>query len=250
VGRWSTNIEYTREAGGEGESPDNALEAGFGYIGNRFEISTSHNRNFASLQRAKNVNHSVNLGTAIAFADGTVAFGRPVRSSFALVGEHPGLEESKLRISPSDTGDAGSSDGLGPVIISELSPYTPTRVGYDFEDAPAGYDTGSGSLDFRPPYKSGHRVTVGSGQTVTASGILHDTNNRPIELLAGVAFEGEQPDRKVTVFTNAEGIFSAQGLGPGDWVIEIGGQTTYRFTFSLPEAAAGEVDLGTLTAAR
>jgi outer membrane usher protein len=250
VGRWSTNVEYTGQAGREDERSDNALEAGFGYTGNRFEFSTSHSRNLATLRTARSVGHAVNLGTAIAFADGAFALGRPVRSSFALVEQHPGLEDSKLRISPSDTGDAGSSDGFGPVIVSELSAYTPTRVGYDFEDAPEGYDTGSGSLDFRPPYKGGHRVTVGSGQTVTASGILHDTEYRPIELLAGVAFEGKQPDQKVTLFTNAEGAFSAQGLGPGDWVIEISGPTPYRFAFSLPEGAAGEVDLGTLLPAR
>jgi outer membrane usher protein len=250
VGRWSTNVEYTRQVGVDGGKSDNTIDADFGYTGNRFEFNTSSSRGFTSLETAKNVSHSVNFNTAIAFADGEVAFGRPVHSAFALIDEHAGLEESKLRISPSDAGYTGRSDGLGPVLVSELSPYASTRLDYAFENPPAGYDTGSGSVDFRQPYKSGHRVTVGSGLTIIASGTLHDADNRPIELLSGVAFESKQPDRKATVFTNGEGVFSAQGLGPGDWIIEISGPVTYRFKFSLPDGASGEVDLGTLMATK
>ena len=246
VGGWSTELEYTRQAGDDGELADNSVETSFSYIGNRFELSTSHGRDFVGLNNMQHVHHSATMGTAIAFADGEVAVGRPVRSSFALVDTHPSLDASKLRLQPSERGDTAVSDGLGPALLSEISAYGPTRINYDVEDLPPGYDIGNGAFDLKAAYKSGYHLTVGSGFTATITGFLKGRTGKPISLLSGFAYEKTKPERKVDFFTNAEGRFGVSGFGPGDWIIEIAGDGSPHYAFTLPADAAGLVDLGEL----
>jgi outer membrane usher protein len=246
VGGWGAELEYTRQAREDRELADNSVEASFSYIGNRFELGTSHGRDFVALTDMQHVHHSATLGTAVAFADGQVAVGRPVHSSFALVDTHSSLETSKLRLQPSEHGDAAVSDGLGPALVSEISSYSPTRINYDVDDLPPGYDIGNGAFDLQAAYKSGYRLTVGSGFTATITGALKDREDKPISLLSGFAYEKTKPERKVDFFTNAEGRFGVSGFGPGDWVIEIAGDGSPHYAFALPAEAAGLVDLGEL----
>ena len=245
VGDWSTGVEFTR-APRDGEDAENAVEASLGYVGNRFQINTSHSRDFTRPSDMRHVHHSAALGTAIAFADGKVAMGRPVRGAYALVDKHPALTDSKLRMSPSENGDAAESDGLGPLIVSDISAYAQTRIAYDVDEVPDGYDIGNGSYDFVAPYKAGYGLTVGSGATVMVLGNLRDASGKPLKLLSGVAFEKQRPDQKITLFTNAAGHFGAQGFGPGEWQIEISAPGNPRYAFSLVKDAVGMTDVGTL----
>ena len=245
VGAWSTDLEYTRQARPDGELADNSVEASFSYVGNRFELATSHGRDFAGLNDMEHVHHSVTAGTAVAFADGHVAIGRPVHSSFALVDKHPSLEASTLRLQPSERGDAAMSDGLGPALLSDIASYASTRINYDVDDVPAGLDVGNGAIDVQAAYKSGYSLTVGSGYTATITGSLLDREGKAVSLLTGVAYERTKPERKVDCFTNAEGQFGVSGLGPGDWIIEIAGGGPH-YAFTLPAEAAGVLDLGAL----
>ena len=247
TGSWSAEVEFVREPGTEGERSENSLEGSFGYTGNRFELTTSHGRDFTGLAGVRNVHHSATFASAVAFADGAVAVGRPIRNSFALVDLHPSLEESRLRLSPSDQGDGAISDGLGPALVSDIAAYAPTRIGYGVDDLPPGHDIGNGALDFLAPYKAGYHLKVGSGFAATVSGVLQDADGKPIKLLSGSAFEKQSPDRRVPLFTNREGYFAAEGFGAGEWVIEIGAPATTKFTFSLPADASGMIDLKILT---
>ena len=247
VGGWSTELEYTRQAGDDGDLANNSVETSLSYIGNRFELSTSHGRDFVGLNDMEHVHHSATMGTAIAFADGEVAVGRPVRSSFALIDTHSSLDASKLRLQPSEKGDMAVSDGLGPALLSEISAYAPTRINYDVDDLPPGYDIGNGAFDLKAGYKTGYHLTVGSGFTATITGFLKDRMGKPISLLSGVAYEKTQPDRKVDFFTNGEGRFGVSGFGAGNWIIEIAGTGSPHYAFALPADAAGLIDLGELT---
>jgi len=245
VGDWSTGVELTRAPGEDGNAA-NAVEASVGYVGNRFQLNTTHSRDFSRPSDMHHVHHSATMGTALAFADDKVAIGRPVRGAYALIDKHPALKGSNLRVAPSENGDAAKSDGLGPVIVSEIAPYAQSRIAYDVEDLPEGYDIGNGAYDFVAPYKAGHALTVGSGATVMVLGDLRDTADKPLKLISGVAFERQRPDEKITLFTNAAGRFSAQGFGPGDWQIEMSSPDALRYAFSIAKGAAGMMDVGTL----
>lgn len=247
VGAWSTQVEMTREPGREDEPASNSVEGALSYTGNRFQLETTHGRDFTRLNGLKSLHHSATIGTAIAFADTSVAVGRPVHGSFAVVDAHPTLKDNRLRLSPSDEGAAAYSDWLGAAIASDLSTYAPTHLFYDVEDLPPGYDAGNGSFDLIAAYKSGYRLTVGSGFTVTILGTLMDVAGKPLKLLPGVAFEKQSPERKIPIFTTSEGKLGAQGFGSGSWVIEIAGAGAPRYTFTLPPNATGMVDLGSLS---
>jgi outer membrane usher protein len=133
--------------------------------------------------------------------------------------------------------------------VSEISSYSSTRINYDVDDLPPGYDIGTGAFDLKANYRSGYRLTVGSGFSATVTGFLKGRDDKPLTLLSGVAYEKTKPDRKVEFFTNGEGRFGVPGFGPGDWMIEIAGEGSPHYAFKLPADAAGLIDLGELTPA-
>jgi outer membrane usher protein len=189
---------------------------------------------------------SVTAATALAFADGRFALGHPISSGFAIVDTHKTLPDSDISIGSSNATHAVS--GLfGPALISDLSPYGPTSITYDVSNLPTGYDLGNGAFDLYPSYKSGYRLTVGSDHTVAAVGWLTDSEGKSITLLTGTAYEEKKPDgRKVSVFTNRNGKFSAQGLCPGRWILDMATTPSTRFVLDIPEDTVGIVKLGTL----
>ena len=186
-------------------------------------------------------------GTALAFADGKVAVGRPLSNGFAIVAPHENLAGSTITVGREKQAEPGEADGLGPQLVTDLSPYSPARLAYDVDNLPVGYDLGAGSFELLPAYKSGYRLTVGSENTVTAFGTLVDDKGEPVALLTGAAQEeGRKDGPKITVFTNRAGRFGAQGLKPGRWILEMATDPPTRFVMNVPKDAVGLVRLETL----
>lgn len=245
AGSWSAELEFVRTAPDDERPVENALEASLGYTGNRFEVSASHGREFHRLNGVRHIHNGVTFGTSVAFADGLVAMGRPVRGSFALVETHPSLKEHTLRVSPAEDQEAARSDLLGAALVSDLSAYASTRLPYDVEDLPLGYDLGNGAFDLLAPYKAGYRLSVGAGFGATVTGSLRNEEGQALSLRAGQAFDEKNPARKIDLFTNEAGRFGAQGLGGGNWIIEVA-DPPLRYKLALPENAAGLLDIGAL----
>jgi outer membrane usher protein len=186
-------------------------------------------------------------GTAVAFADGRFAVGRPISNGFAIIGTHSNLPDSDVAVGASQEDKLASSDFLGPALLSDISPYSPARVPYDVSNLPVGYDLGAGAFDLYPGYRSGYKLTIGSEYTITAFGILADAKGEPIPLLTGTAYEDGQPDgHKITIFTNRTGRFGAQGLRPGRWIIDMATEPPTRFLIDIPKDTVGLVKLDTL----
>jgi outer membrane usher protein len=250
VGSWNAQVELDRTGAisDRGRTGDYGVNGSLATITNRAEISVSQHSGLAGLDTdTLDQRTSVTAGTAIAFADGRVAVGRPVSNGFAIVGAHDNLPDSDVIIGASRDAQQGGSDFLGPALVSQMSPYSPARVAYDVDNLPVGYDLGAGAFDLHPAYKSGYRLTVGSDYTVTAFGALADEKGEPIALLTGVAQEeGGKDGHKVTVFTNRTGRFGAQGLRPGRWVLEMATEPKTRFVIDIPKDAVGLVKLDTL----
>jgi outer membrane usher protein len=135
--------------------------------------------------------------------------------------------------------------------VSDMSPYAPSRVAYDVDKLPVGYDLGAGTFDLQPAYKSGYKLTVGSDYTVTGFGTLLDDKGEPVALLTGTAVqEGGDAGHKVSVFTNRSGRFGMQGLRPGRWLLDMATEPVTRYVLDIPKDAVGLVKLETLRPAK
>ncbi len=250
VGSWNAEVDVDRTASIGSRENDQSydLNGSLGYIGNRAELSVSQHDGLAGLDTEQlEQRTTVAAGTAVAFADGRVAVGRPISNGFAIVAPHDNLPDSTVSIGSNAQEKRGSTDLLGPALVSEMSAYSPARVAYDVGNLPVGYDLGAGVFDLFPAYKSGYRLTVGSDYTVTAFGTLVDEHGEPLALLTGKATEqGHEGGPTVTIFTNRVGRFGAQGLRPGRWTLEMATEPPTRYAIDVPKDAVGLVKLETL----
>jgi outer membrane usher protein len=250
VGSWQTSIDIAREAPdfeGSDAAGHVAVNGGASYQGNRADISLSQQSRLAGVDTDSiDQRTSLRIETAIAYADGHVAVGRPVGSGFAIVAPVAGLAENPVSIGKRELGLTAHTDMLGPALVPSMPAYAANRIDFDVDDLPPGYDLGEGLFDLRPKYRSGYALTVGSAYTVTAIGTLLAGDGRPVALLTGTAREAAHPEKTVELFTNREGQFSAGGLAPGTWRIEIGGDAPLRYELDIPADAVGLHRLGEL----
>jgi outer membrane usher protein len=240
-------LEIQHKPAAPGGAPEHLANADINYSDSRVEANFSQSEHVERLgTNVLSRRTAVNLGTAVAFADGQAAFGRPVRGSFAIVGVHKSLAESDVRLDPFQDKYKAASDGLGPLLVSDISAYAPSNLSYDVENLPVGYDLGSGAFDLLAPYKAGFNLSIGSEFAVTAIGTLSDGEGKPVPLKVGTISTPQFQDKKIVVFTNGTGKFTAQGLKAGEWTLETNDDPVRRYVIKIPEDAVGFFDLGEL----
>ena len=243
----SVDLEFENQPQIETGHTENLTNADLHYASTRFEADLSHAEQFERLgTRVMSRQTSMSIGTGIAFADDSVAFGRPVHGGFAIVTPHQSLSDSEIRLAPYQDTYKASSDGLGPLLFSDISAYARTNLAYDVDNLPPGYDLGSGSFDLLAPYRAGYKLSIGSDFAVTAMGVLKTVEGKPLPLTSGTVSSTAYPDKKMIVFTNAAGKFSAQGLKSGEWTIETNDDPPARYVLKIPDDASGYVELGEL----
>lgn len=193
------------------------------YYANRAELGFSHYGLFErDLGRSTAQRSSLRFGTALAFADGALAIGRPIHDAFALVKTHRSLEGTEVLVDPTGDSAAASTGALGTALQPSLSSYSDRSLLVTAPDAPIDADLGPGSFRLLPPYRGGYLLTVGSDYNVSAVGRLLASNGEPVPLVSGLAYEVGGPDREpVSFFTNREGRFGLIGLAPGRWRLEL-----------------------------
>lgn len=248
--RWETAINIQNDAR-DGRSTAGANAT---YYGNRFEARVAHDGSMddrqPNLKGSLGIDQrsSITVGTSIAFADGALAIGAPIRGhGFAIVEAHDSIAGKTITVGPDGYVQA-RSDFLGPALVTDLPAYSTRTLPVDAEDLPLGYSLGQGAFETVAPYRSGYRITVGSDYSVTAFGTLLKRNGEPLPLISGVAYQKGRPDKQVAVFTNSTGRFGADGLAPGTWIIDMAteGEPT-RFTIQIPPQTDGLFRVGTLT---
>lgn len=253
VGSWNADASVENEA-----KTDNLyVNGGISYVANRAKVAIAHTTQTDGLYglrggsfdaELRESRTTMRLETAIAFADGRVAIGRPVGNGFAIVDTHDTLEGRPATVGRSQDRVEAQSDGLGPALVPEVSAYSSTRLQYDVDDLPLGYDLGSGAFDLFSPYKAGYALEIGSAYTVTAYGTLVGADGEVVALTTGTASPADGGDGpSVPVFTNRAGRFAAQGLAPGRWLIVMEDEQQSRFHLEIPEQTVGLFDAGSIT---
>jgi outer membrane usher protein len=249
MGAWTAQVETDREGASGDASHDSYNASGsLEYVGNRGEIIVSHSAEATDLSGSKvDQRTSVTAGTAIAFADGTFAIGRPISNSFAIIAPHPTLADKQISIGASQKEAQPSSGFFGPALASNLPAYAQSHLPVDVDDPPPGYDLGASNFDVYAPYKGGYRLVVGSDYTVSVHGTMLNDEGQPVSLLTGDAAEEGHPEgRHVQFFTNKAGKFGAQGLRPGRWVVEMDTEPKSRYVINVPEGTVGLLKVDTL----
>ncbi|WP_414462529.1 fimbrial biogenesis outer membrane usher protein [Hyphomicrobium sp. DY-1] len=249
LGRWDTSV-YVQHSDYNAQA---SVSASAGYYGNRGQVRIIQNSGFEGISYSNfdvepgPERTSLQVGTAIAFADGKIAIGAPITGdAFAIVYPHPSIENNDITVGDNDNIKA-IADQWGPALVTSLPAYAPFTIPVDADNLPAGYSLGAAAFDTFAPFKAGYALEVGSDYSVSAYGTLVFANGEPVSLVSGVARSFDHPEKTVTIFTNAAGRFGADGLAPGGWLIEMqtdGTPTT--FVLDVPPGTKGLFKAGTL----
>lgn len=241
VGSWGYDLGVRRTPGSA------AIDASGTYVGERFfsrAVVSSGGSGFSDIvgrQQAR-----LQVGTAIAYADGVVAVGRPIQDSFVIASPSPALEGERAVVGRSigENQHDATSGTFGPALSGRLTSYSRQSIVYDLAGGARGRDIGSGVETVEPPYKSGYRLVVGKGVTLTATGFLNLPTGRA-ELVSGTitssddAEFGSQP-----FFTNSAGRFAIMGLKPGrNYQVRLFDHE-WSYSISVPERTDSLLQLG------
>lgn len=250
INRWETSVDAYRS----GLTKDSTISGAAAFYGNRAETRVSVTGALddqdlwgGASGSSGHVRSSARVGTSVAFADGRVAVGAPIRgNAFAIVYPHESLAGKTIKVGSSDDARA-IVDGWGATVVTDLPAYTSTSLPVDVADLPVGYSLGAGAFDVLPPYRAGYALEVGSDNSVSVFGTLLDNDHAPVALLAGVAYPNNDTKRQVSVLTNAVGRFSAEGLSPGAWTIEMpAGNGVAHYALDVPKGTEGLLRAGVL----
>lgn len=218
------------------------------YTGYRFAGRVAQNNSLARQDGdGRSRRTTVNLGTALAFADGHFAISRPISDSFALFPRHPALSGQKVEVNPVDDQPSAQSDFLGTAILPDLASYYQHHVVFDSPDLPLGYELGQQVYNVHPTYRSGVVIPVGTGATVLGDAILVDATDKPLPLERGQIRSLDDPARPpIEFFTSRTGRFRVEGLSPGRYQLILANAPEQAIVFVVPAGSAGHVQLGWL----
>ena len=229
------------------------VSANVGYRGNRGEVRLSHYAdaegftldNFDSTPIRQRT--SLRVGTSIAFAGGSIAFGAPVRGgAFAIVAPHESIGNNEITVGTTGN-ERAIADAWGNALVTDLPAYSPGSIPVDVAYLPLGYSLGRGAFDTYAPYKAGYAIEVGSSYSVSVYGVFEMADGKPVALVTGTAHPDGKPDKHVLLFTNGEGKFGAEGMAPGRWIAEMASDSgPLRYVIDVPDGSNGFVKIGTL----
>ncbi len=183
---------------------------------------------------------SLNLSTALVFADGHVAVSRPVSDSFVIVAPHATLADKEVRVNPSGDRYAAKNDILGAAVVPDVLAYNVNSVAIDGSEIPAGYEVGNNAYYVESTYKRGAVLKIGSDATVMVKGQLLEAAQKPISLASGQIMSVEEPEREpILFFTNRNGYFAAEGLKPGHYKVVVYGDVIHELSLDIPKGTTG-----------
>ncbi|WP_152682502.1 fimbria/pilus outer membrane usher protein [Sphingopyxis sp. C-1] len=233
-------------AGLSGADGERGFQGEVDYITNRAELGGRFDLFDDTVSGGRVRQTTLRAATAIGFADGAVAVGRPYRDGFAIVERHKTLAESSVKVAVGGAGEVYARvDALGPALVTTNRPYQRNLVTVDVENLPTGYDLGAGVFEVFPGSGSGFRLTVGSDAASTVMGVLVDTEGQPVSLIVGTLKSIDRPgDPPIPLFTNRAGRFAATGLKPGRYKLAIGSDEDTGLEIVIPNDSAGLVNVG------
>ncbi|MBI3561669.1 MAG: fimbrial biogenesis outer membrane usher protein [Gammaproteobacteria bacterium] len=228
------------------------------YYGQRGEVTASHDivTPYGDTDSASNATESrseLRFASALVYAGGHMALSRPVSNSFAIFAPDASIKDYPVGINPQGRRSEertyeATTDGWGPVVLPNLTPYLYRTVRVDASGLPPGFDAGDSTYTFYPSYRSGTFVRLGSDANVLLDGTLLYKDEVPVALQAGsLSLIGEPDAPAETFFTNRAGRFRIEKLKPGHYVMQLYSIPGVTLSLTIPENAAGPTQAGILT---
>lgn len=228
------------------------------YYGERGEATASHDviTPFGNTDGSSNTTESrseLRFASAMVYAGGHVALSRPVSNSFAIFAPDPSIRDYPVGINPQGRRSdertyEATTDGWGPVVLPDLTPYLYRTVRVDASSLPPGFDAGDSTYTFYPTYRSGTFVRLGSDANVLLDGTLQYKDKTPAALQAGsISLIGQSGGAPETFFTNRAGRFRIEKLKPGRYVMQLYSFPGVTLPLTVPENAVGPTQAGILT---
>ncbi len=214
------------------------------------------NTNYSNSIFKGNLNHSQNnkgfrsttigVESALYFADGRFAIARTNYSDggFVLVTPKKDLSKHKLKFLNKDaeSGFIGNSTVLNNSRISTSI----SRI--DLRNIPDNISLKQDTIVSQGQYKRGFVADIQGIKSVTARGILTDSQGKVLEQVTGFAINKDHVDEPaVSFFTNSDGEFFLSELKPGRHKLVVNIQDTEEIEVEIKETEEDEVfDLGTM----
>lgn len=236
----------------EDAAGDRRVAGSASYIANRFEAGVAHDGVLGVPgDRDGGRRTTVRAATSLAFADGAVGIGQPIRGGYALVVPHPTLAGGTVLVNPRSDGVEAMADAFGPAVVPNLSPYRANTVTVDVQDGPPAYDIGPGVVEVVPSSRSGARIDVGSDDVVSATGFLVTETGKPISHAGGRAYALDDPAFPPRpFFTNEAGRFFVPRLKPGRYDLRLATNPGRTVGLTVPAGAVGMMTVGRVVAPR
>ncbi|MCK4979386.1 MAG: hypothetical protein KAS62_03270, partial [Candidatus Delongbacteria bacterium] len=188
--------------------------------------------------------------TGLVFVNGKFGWSKVINNSFALVKTNDVLNKYMVGIKRLNKGRYQySSDGFGPAVYSNLTPYKVQQFDIELPDIPIGYEANAGEQILLPTYKSGFLIDIEAKPYIFARGRLVDKNNKPLEnITAKIVPYGKFHEEVKSIFTNKGGYFYVCGLQSGSYTIEFDSEDYEPVKIKiLGNNKQGYCKLGTLT---
>src|SRR5579859_1054087 len=176
VGAWQGSANLEQDANAVSFTANGTLSA------NRAELGVQESVNWDKRSgQFSDARTTLRAAFAIAYADGSVALGRPITEAFMIAAPHRSLNGKAVYVDPNEQSEAARSGQLGPALDGQLGAHSFRTLVYQVPDAPSGYDLGAGNVSISPPYRAGYRLVIGSDYHLLVIGRLLDGGGEPIK---------------------------------------------------------------------
>lgn len=185
----------------------------------------------------------VGIESAFYFADGRFAIARTNSEDGGFVIVTPKKDLSKIKFINKD---AESGFLGGGAVLNNSRTYTSiSRI--DLKDIPDNITLKQDTIVSQGQYKRGFISDIQGTRSITASGILVDSQGKIFEQVTGFAINKDNTDEPpVSFFTNSAGEFFLTELRPGRYKLTVNVQNTENIELEIKETNSEDeiIDLG------
>jgi outer membrane usher protein len=219
------------------------------------DLTYLHEKMVATINgEANNLEHESNqervgltLASAILFAGGNFAVSRPIANSFVLIRGKESLRSETVLVNPQQGYSEADTSTFGPAVIPNLTPYTYQNIHLSPIKLEPGVSLSQELYTVLPTYHSGTSIVIGNKRSVMLHGTLIDNSGQPLPLMVGRLAPLNSQKIPITIFTNRDGYFEAEGVTAGIYTIELEEKRYRGHQIAITDKQRGIIDIGKVT---